>query len=88
MTGLAIMAAFANIDSFLEGAFSQSEWVAKQRDDLADKGILRRIFRLTMLIARHKPVTLIELIVALVVIYGASITLLTTAIATVKRMYS
>lgn len=88
LTGLAIMAAFANMDSFLGSAFSQSDWVVQQRDELAEKGLARRIWRLVTLIAKHKPVTFVELLVALVVIYGASATLLVTAIATVKRMYS
>ena len=88
LTELAIMAAFANMDSFLSSAFSQSDWVAQQRDELAEKGLIRRIWRLMTLIAKHKPVTFIELLVALIVIYGASATLLVTAIATVKRMYS
>ncbi|MNW19509.1 hypothetical protein D3C71_2195320 [compost metagenome] len=76
------------MDSFLSSAFSQSDWVAQQRDELAEKGLLRRIWRLMTLIAKHKPVTFIELLVALIVIYGASATLLVTAVATVKRMYS
>lgn len=88
LTGLAIMAAFANMDSFLSSAFSQSDWVAQQRGELAEKGLIRRIWRLMTLIAKHKPVTFIELLVALIVIYGASATLLVTAVATVKRMYS
>lgn len=88
LAGLAIMAAFANMDSFLDSAFSQSDWVAEQRDKLTEKGLMRRIFRLVVLIAKHKPVTLLELTVALVVIYGASTTLVVTAMATVKRMYA
>lgn len=88
LTGLAIMAAFANMDSFLSSAFSQSDWVAQQRDEIVEKGLLRRIWRLMRLVAKHKPVIFIELLVALIVIYGASATLLVTALATVKRMYS
>ena len=85
---LAIMAAFANIEAFLDSAFSQADWVSEQRAKLTAKGLIRRIFQIVVLIAKHKPVTLLELTVALVVIYGASTTLVVTAIATVKRMYA
>ena len=82
-----LMAIIANLDEFLDSAFSQSEAIAGQLGAVKkdEPSVAKRIWKVLKFIAREKPITLIEVLIAFFVIYIAMIAVLYTAIHAAAR---
>lgn len=82
-----MVAATANINNFMDNAFSHSTAIATERDRLRSESIdgypwLRQIVRF---IWKEKPATLAELVVALLFVYGALIAILIASMIAAAR---
>jgi hypothetical protein len=82
-----VMAIVANLDEFLENAFSQSNEIAAHLGAVKEQepSVLKRIWRVLRFIGKEKPVTLVELVVAFFVIYMAVLAVLHSAVQAVAR---
>lgn len=84
---LFLLAARANIENFLDNAFSSAADIAAERDRLKGEKIngARRIRGILGYIWRERRKTLFELALVLAIVYGSIISILITAVATASR---
>ena len=81
------VAATANINNYMDNAFSHSAAIAAERDRLKAESIngYPRIRRIVNFIWKEKPGTLIELVIAMLFVYGALIAILVASVITAMR---
>lgn len=87
ISAMCIVAGIANINNFMDNAFSHSAVIAVERDRLKSESIdgYARIGRILRFIWKEKPGTLVELSVALLFVYGALIAILVASVITAMR---
>lgn len=83
LLGVWLAALMANVEAFLDEAFSDSDFMKaeKRRLKFAEKSQLRRIWLLFCSTARHSKITFVEAVAVMVVTYVAIITVLIGAVA-------
>lgn len=84
------VAFLSNFENFLESAFSDSRFIGaeKKRILLTEKGALKLICALLGSIATHSKVTFVELVLALIVIYGSALAVLIGVITATAKIHT
>ncbi|MGH8244053.1 MAG: hypothetical protein ACRETY_11980 [Steroidobacteraceae bacterium] len=84
---MCIVAGIANINNFMDNAFSHSAAIAAERDRLKSESIdgSARIRQILRFIWKEKRGTLAEVLVAMLFVYGALIAILIASMITTMR---
>lgn len=87
IVAMCILALMANINNFLDNAFSHSAEIAAERDRLKGESVngAKRIRFILKYIWTDKPKTFIELLFALGLIYGAIFAILVTSVVSALK---
>lgn len=88
LSAMCVLAAVANSNNFMDNAFSHSAAIAAERDRLSAASVhgVARLRAITAYIWREKPSTVVELIAAMLLVYGSLIVILVASFTTAMKV--
>ena len=84
---MCVAAVVANVNNFMDNAFTHAAAIATERDRLETESIngLSRIIWIIRFIWKEKPSTVVELLVAIIFVYSALIAILIASLMAANR---